>query len=101
MGKGAKAVKQPLHSDGAPKVSNEPGVGDAPAGLPPRTLSKEGWPDLPGKDAQNFNNAKPVLLPEDTKLYRVTGPTSNPAGSYWTRELPGSEAEWRNNTSIP
>jgi len=74
--------------------------GVANPGLPKETLSKEGWPDLPARQAPNFNSAEPVTLKPGTKIYRVIDDSSNPAGGYWTEKLPGSRAEWRSDLAV-
>ena len=74
--------------------------GIAKPGLPRQTLSKEGWPDLPSKEAVNFNSAEPVTLKPGTKIYRIIDDSANPAGSYWSEQLPASRAEWRGNYAV-
>lgn len=74
--------------------------GVAKPGLPEKTLSKEGWPDLPARQAANFNSAEPVTLKPGTKIYRVIDDSSNPAGPYWSEKLPGSRAEWRGDYAV-
>jgi hypothetical protein len=60
--------------------------GIAKEGLPAKTLSKEGWPDLPYNEAPNFNSAEPVTLKPGTKIYRIIDDGANPAGGYWNRK---------------
>ncbi len=69
----------------------------APAGgrLPPITIQQPGWPDLPAKETPNFQSVQPVEVPPDTMLYRVIDDNSDPAGSYWTPNLPADEDSWR------
>jgi uncharacterized Zn-binding protein involved in type VI secretion len=68
--------------------------------LPPATLSSPGFPDLPGKAAQNFQTAQPVDIPPGTTLYRVYDPTLNSAGCYWTPDVFPSEAAWRQACAV-
>lgn len=74
--------------------------GVAKPGLPAETLSKEGWPDLPAREAANFNSAEPVTLKPGTKIYRVIDDESNPAGGYWAEKLPAGRAEWRSDFAV-
>jgi hypothetical protein len=74
--------------------------GGAAKGLPENTLSKEGWPDLPGEHAANFNSVEPVTLKPGTKIYRIIDDSANPAGSYWSERLPASRAEWRGDYAV-
>jgi hypothetical protein len=74
--------------------------GLAKPGLPAEKLSKDGWPDLPGAEARNFNAAEPVTLKPGTKVYRIVDDSSNPAGGYWAEKVPGSRAEWRSDFAV-
>ncbi|NML15042.1 DUF6861 domain-containing protein [Azohydromonas caseinilytica] len=84
-------------TDGVPLGSRR---GIAPPGLEPKALQSPGWPDLPASHAVNFNTAEPVVLKPGTKLYRVIDQKSNPAGSYWSEELPRSRAQWRSDLAV-
>src|SRR6185437_11297798 len=68
--------------------------------LPPITLRQKGWPDLPAKEAPNFQSAQPVDLPPGTTLFRVVDDNSNPAGSYWATSLPADEDSWRSECAV-
>lgn len=68
--------------------------------LPPITLQQKGWPDLPAKEAPNFQSAQPVDLPPGTTLFRVVDDNSNPAGSYWATSLPAEEDSWRSECAV-
>ncbi len=68
--------------------------------LPKKTLTKEGWPDLPEKQAPNFVYADPVTLNPGDKVYRVIDNPSNAGGGYWSRELPANMAEWRSDYAV-
>lgn len=68
--------------------------------LPPITLQQKGWPDLPAKEAPNFQSAQPVDLPPGTTLFRVVDDNSNPAGSYWATSLPADEDSWRSECAV-
>jgi hypothetical protein len=83
--------------DGVPIGARQ---GKAVKGLPRKTLSKEGWPDLPGKEAANFNSAEPITLPPGTKLYRVIEDPAKGAGGYWSETLPTGRAEWRRDYAV-
>jgi uncharacterized Zn-binding protein involved in type VI secretion len=74
----------------------------APAdqGLPPYTHTSPGFPDLPAKEAPNFQTAQPVIIPAGTTIYRVYDPALNPAGSYWTPNVFPSEAAWRQSCAV-
>jgi hypothetical protein len=74
--------------------------GQAKPGLPPQTLSKEAWPDLPAREARSFNSAEPVTLPPGTKIYRIIDDSANPAGGYWSETLPSSRAQWRGDYAV-
>jgi hypothetical protein len=74
--------------------------GLAKPGLPAEKLSKDGWPDLPARQAPDFNSAEPVTLKPGTKIYRVIDDSSNPAGGYWAEKVPGSRAEWRSDFAV-
>jgi hypothetical protein len=54
--------------------------GSAPAGLPKTAVQKDGWPDLPAREAPNFNDASAIELTEGSKIYRIIDANSNPAG---------------------
>ncbi len=69
--------------------------GDARPGLPAKKITQPGWPDLPARQAVNFENAEPVTLEPGTKIYRIIDDDANPAGGYWSYSLPESKAEWR------
>jgi hypothetical protein len=69
-------------------------------GLPRRTLSKEGWPDLPADDVVNFNSVEPVTLKPGTKLYRVIPNAERAKGPYWSETLPAGRAEWRRDYAV-
>jgi hypothetical protein len=74
--------------------------GPAVPGLPRTTLTKPGWPDLPGSEAGNFASAQPVTLPPGTTIYRILAPNSHPAGSYWVEALPVTRAAWRRDLAV-
>lgn len=71
-------------------------------------LKAQGWPDLNyefqkgrfAKDYKNFADAKPVELPEGTKIYRIIDEKSQSNGAYWAYELPKGKAEWRSNYAV-
>jgi uncharacterized Zn-binding protein involved in type VI secretion len=90
---------------GAPSPS-APGLplgavpGPMGARLPNTELTAPGFPPLPAEDAGNFMDAKPVVLPKGTKLYRIIDDGSNPAGSYWALEKPASESAWRSRYAV-
>lgn len=84
-----------LQQNGTIKTSAAPG-----GRLPPIKLTQQGWPDLPAKETPNFQSAQPVDLPPGTTLYRVIDDNSNPAGSYWTPNLPADEASWRSQSAV-
>ena len=54
--------------------------------------------DLSAADAANFVDAKADELPAGTKIYRVTG--GNPAGGYWTIQVPGSVGDVIGGTAV-
>ncbi len=91
----ASGLQSELQQDGTIKTS-------APLGsrLPPITLKQAGWPDLPAKQTPNFQAVQPVNVPPNTPLYRVIDDTSNPAGGYWTPNLPVSEDAWRSDCAV-
>lgn len=84
-----------LLGDGTIKTSGPPG-----GRLPPITLQQKGWPDLPAKEAPNFQSAQPVDLPPGTTLFRVVDDSSNPSGSYWATSLPADEDSWRSECAV-
>ena len=55
------------------------------------------WADpllhLPGREAGNFTSATAKTLSPGQKIYRVLGDGQNPAGGYWTYQLPSSRAD--------
>lgn len=68
-----------------------------------KTLSKEGWPDIPGRDVKTFKSyPEPKELPEGTKIYRVIDSESNPNGAFWTTQNPAkmSEGQWRSGAAV-
>jgi uncharacterized Zn-binding protein involved in type VI secretion len=91
----SSSLQSELQQDGTIKTS-------APEGsrLPPVTLQQKGWPDLPAKEAPNFQAAQPVDLPPNTTLYRVIDDNSNPSGGYWTPSLPADEDSWRSSCAV-
>jgi len=96
----SKSVEQDktlLDSQGVPIGARQ---GLAKPGLPAETLTKEGWPDLPGEHVQNFNSVEPVTLKPGTKIYRIIDDFSNPAGGYWAEELPAGRAQWRGDYAV-
>jgi len=72
----------------------------AKPGLPANPLSKEGWPDLPASEARNFTSAEPVTLKPGTKIFRIIDDSSNPAGGYWSEQLPDNRAGWRGEYAV-
>src|SRR6266850_546855 len=104
------ATKAPPASENVPRkdsyILDREGVpigarqGLAKPGLPAETLSKEGWPNLPGSETRNFNSAEPVTLAPGKKIYRIIDDSSNPAGGYWSESLPANRAEWRGNYAV-
>jgi hypothetical protein len=68
--------------------------------LPPTALEASGWPTMPGQDARNFTDARPMTLAPGTKIYRIIDDGSNPAGSYWAFSIPPSEAAWRGGNAV-
>lgn len=86
-----------LGHDGVP-IGAQKGI--VKPGLSAKTLSKKGWPDLPGSGARNFNSAEPVTLEPGTKIYRVIDDSSNQAGGYWVEKPPASRAEWRRDIAV-
>lgn len=74
--------------------------GEAPLGLQRTALKKDGWPDLPAREAPNFSSAEPVTLPPGSKIYRIVDDSSNPAGGYWSDKLPSGRAEWRADYAV-
>jgi hypothetical protein len=54
--------------------------------------------DLPAVEAANFVDATATELPAGTKIYRVTG--GNPAGGYWTKEIPKSVGDVIGGTAV-
>lgn len=54
--------------------------------------------DLSASDAANFSDARPDELVAGTKIYRVTG--GNPAGGYWTAQIPASVGEVIGGTAV-
>ena len=87
-------------------ISGEKGIpigarsGKAKLGLPGKTLSEKGWPDLPGRAAKNFNNAEPVTYKSGRKIYRIVDDNADHAGEYWLDKLPASGAEWRSGAAV-
>lgn len=68
----------------------------------PAGLSHQPWNnpdlDLSAVDAANFVDARADELPAGTKIYRVTG--GNPAGGYWTIQIPASVGEVIGGTAV-
>jgi uncharacterized Zn-binding protein involved in type VI secretion len=91
----ANAETAEMYGDGTIKYSAPPNQG-----LPPYTHAAPGFPDLPAREAPNFQTAQPVDLPPGTTLYRVIDPALNPAGSYWMPAPFASEEEWRNACAV-
>jgi hypothetical protein len=61
----------------------------------------EGFPKISQSEVNTFTKIPtPEILPEGTKLYRIVGDGSNASGSFWTRELPATEAEWRSKAAV-
>lgn len=68
----------------------------------------EGWPNLNyeyklnrfAKDFQNFADARPIILPPGTKIYRIVDEMANNSGAYWAYELPKSKTEWRKKFAV-
>jgi flagellar biosynthesis GTPase FlhF len=81
--------------DGTLKYSAPPDLG-----LPPYTHAAPGFPDLPAKEAPNFQTAQPVNIPPGTTLYRVVNSQASAAGSYWTPDMPATEQEWRDTCAV-
>ena len=91
----SSSTKAELLGDQTIKTSAAPG-----GRLPPVTLTQKGWPDLPAREAPNFQSAQPVDLPSGTKIFRVIDDNSNPSGSYWAPGLPGDEDTWRSECAV-
>ena len=68
--------------------------------LPEATIKKEGWPDLPARQAPNFVYANPVTLDPGEKIYRIIDDPANAGGGYWARELPPSLSDWRSGYAV-
>ncbi len=80
-------------------VSKEAEIFDS-GRLPATTLTKEGWPDLPARQAPNFVSADPVTLNPGETVFRIIDDPSNAGGGYWARELPNNTSEWRSNYAV-
>ena len=91
----SSSTKAELLGDQTIKTSAAPG-----GRLPPVTLTQKGWPDLPAREAPNFQSAQPVDLPPGTKIFRVIDDNSNPSGSYWAPGLPADEDTWRSECAV-
>jgi hypothetical protein len=90
----SSSTKAELLGDGTIRTSAAGGR------LPPVTLTQKGWPDLPAREAPNFQSAQPVDLPPGTKIFRVIDDNSNPSGSYWAPSLPADEGTWRSECAV-
>jgi len=75
--------------NGLPKLTIEP----------PRTWANP-LLDLPANHAPNFTQATAKTLSPGQKIYRVIGDVQNPAGGYWTYELPMSKADVFGGTAV-
>ena len=69
-------------------------------GLPAKSVSKPGWPNLPAREAPNFTSAQAVNKPLGTKLYRAIDNPKSAAGSYWSDRLPESMSDWRSDYAV-
>ncbi|VAW94455.1 hypothetical protein MNBD_GAMMA21-2127 [hydrothermal vent metagenome] len=74
--------------------------GEAKPGLPARKRTNPGWPDLPSRQTKNFESVEPVTLNKGDKIYRIIDDDANPAGGYWSNELPASKADWRSDFAV-
>jgi len=84
-----------MQQDGTIKYSAPPG-----GHLPAATLSSPGFPDLPAKEARNFQTAQPVNIPPGTTLYRVTDNPAKAAGPYWSPDVFPSEDAFRQTCAV-
>lgn len=70
----------------------------------PRDLMPEipkGFPKISQSEVNTFaKTPTPELLAAGTRLYRVVGEGNNASGSFWTRQLPATEAEWRSSAAV-
>ena len=68
-----------------------------------RLLEKQteaGHPDLPAREAANFQSAEPAYLQPGEKIYRVQGGPAGPNGGYYTREPPSSMEQFRRDNAV-
>lgn len=56
--------------------------------------------DLVPKHAANFENVKPVTIPEGTKIYRIVENEYSVNGGYWAFHLPENKAKWRSEYAV-
>ncbi|WP_051234590.1 hypothetical protein [Marinimicrobium agarilyticum] len=105
---GAEGDRYTLQSDGRPMGAEE---GPMPAELRGMKelpsnhdeLVEEGWPTLNHNNNETFRTfteARPVELPEGTKIYRIVDETNNDAGAFWAYELPANKTEWRSGYAV-
>lgn len=86
-----------------PKGTLEPGAkfGEVSPRVNPLPESPEGFPEIDESAVNTFaSTPKPEILPEGTKIYRVVGDGTNPSGSFWSRNLPDTEAGWRSDAAV-
>jgi hypothetical protein len=86
-----------------PKTELEPGAVPGPVAptINPMPTIPDGFPSISQSEVNTFAHTPTAeVLPEGTKLYRVVGDGSNPAGSFWARDLPATEAQWRSDSAV-
>jgi hypothetical protein len=91
-------LKPPL-----PKSVLEPGAVPGPVSPTLNAMPEavEGFPKISQSEVNTFAKTPTAeLIPEGTKLYRMVGEGSNPAGAFWTREMPATEAQWRSASAV-
>ena len=74
----------------------------AKAALSHGDMTAEGYPTLPASESQNFGEGvRPWNGDENPgTIRRVVGEDSNPNGSYWQKDLPTNEADWRSGSAV-
>ena len=64
-------------------------------------MSAEGYPDLPADAARTFGGTpQPWSGSENGTISRIVGADNNPNGSFWSPQLPSSEASWRAGSAV-
>ena len=96
-----QADGKPMGAETGPMPNHLTGLEAPPAGHD--DLVAQGWPNLNYDGYETYDtfvDAKPVDIPEGTKIYRIVDEKNNDAGGFWAYDLPANKTEWRRGYAV-